>query len=166
MPTIGLIPKDDIVSKKAPYGSGGAKYFSSSQVLTSQGVFVHADSSDAYSMDLDNKSQLSDVYAFQGNQVLDTEDLSENDSTDAYTQRASKAQRQWIKWNNDIIPQLLQPYMTLMQETASLRNIDKVQNTNKCPGCNLGRNITVQCIYFNSKFLELVFNDTNFFCRN
>ena len=45
--------------------------------------------------------------------------------------------------------------MVLLQETASLRNVDNIKETNRCMGCENGRQISVQCIFFNSKFLCL-----------
>ncbi len=147
-PSIGLVRKGTSTAKKAPYGSGGAKYFSSSQVLTAEGVFVQPD-------DLTEQfttENLSKIYAFQGTEDSDANNSSDPDSAKAKAVRASKSQKQWTVWTHDIIPQLLQPYMILMQETASLRNVDNIKETNRCMGCENGRQISIQCIFFNSKF--------------
>ncbi len=147
-PSIGLVRKGTSTTEKAPYGSGGAKYFSSSQVLTAEGVFVQPDNlTDQFTTE-----NMSKLYAFQGTEDSDANNSSDLDSDEAKAVRASKSKKQWTVWTHNIIPQLLQPYMILMQETASLRNVDNIKETNRCMGCEKGRQISIQCIFFNSKF--------------
>lgn len=148
-----LVPPASLLSapvpaEKAPYGSGGAKYFSSSQVLTSHGVFVQPDNLSDYK----HTGNSANIYAFPGSEDPDFDKSSDYDSDKARAKRATKSQSQWSAWSDTIIPQLLQPYMTLMQETASLRDMDNIRKLRKCTGCVSGRQISVQCIFFNSKY--------------
>lgn len=67
--------------------------------------------------------------------------------------RAAKRQRQWRKWSEDVIPGLLQPYMSLLRETEGLRDINTRRQANGCAGCSSGRLLEVTCVYFESKII-------------
>ncbi|KDR65453.1 hypothetical protein GALMADRAFT_81864, partial [Galerina marginata CBS 339.88] len=47
-----------------------------------------------------------------------------------------------------IIPALLKPYLTLLSETAGLRDMPQIDNIHGCSGCAQGRLLNVSCIYF------------------
>ncbi|KIM39165.1 hypothetical protein M413DRAFT_75239, partial [Hebeloma cylindrosporum] len=64
--------------------------------------------------------------------------------------RAVKKQKQWRKWSEDVIPALLQPYMTLLRETEGLRNINSKRQADGCDGCSEGRLLNVTCVYFDN----------------
>lgn len=69
------------------------------------------------------------------------------------SQHANKKERQWRKWSEDIIPALLKPYLSLLQETSGLRNMNNARKRNLCEGCMQGRLLDVSCIFFESKLL-------------
>ncbi|KDR66151.1 hypothetical protein GALMADRAFT_44200, partial [Galerina marginata CBS 339.88] len=61
-----------------------------------------------------------------------------------------KRQKQWQKWSQVIIPMMLGPYVTLLQETQSLRNMSVVRSRVLCDGCDHGSLLEVSSIYFDS----------------
>lgn len=48
---------------------------------------------------------------------------------------------------------LLKPYVALLHETDSLRNLEKVRGDKGCTGCPNGQSLEVSCILFNSMWL-------------
>jgi hypothetical protein len=58
----------------------------------------------------------------------------------------SKKAKQWKKWDEEIIPMLIEPYLHLLRETQSLRNLTTLQQNSAppaCDGCSGGRNLRV-----------------------
>ncbi len=70
--------------------------------------------------------------------------------------RANKKKRQWIKWNDEVVPGLLRPYVSLLFQTDSLCNVHIVRTDIGCTGCELGRLIEIFCIFFESMFFFVV----------
>lgn len=65
--------------------------------------------------------------------------------------KTSKAKKQWLKWTLNIIPSLLQPYLSLLRTTDSLRNLHHdTEVVCTCGGLNI-RRLTVTCLYFDCK---------------
>jgi hypothetical protein len=64
-----------------------------------------------------------------------------------------KKEKQWIKWEQEIIPLMLVPYLELLRVTESLRNMREVRAQPRCSGCYGTRQLSVACIYFDSVFL-------------
>lgn len=64
-----------------------------------------------------------------------------------------KKERQWIKWASVTIPALLEPYLSLLRQTDSLREeiTPEVQSHCKCSSST--RKIQVACVYFERKNL-------------
>jgi hypothetical protein len=65
----------------------------------------------------------------------------------------SKKAKQWRKWDEEIIPMLIEPYLRLLRETQSLRNLTALQQNlapPACDGCSSGRSLRVSCVYFES----------------
>ena len=52
--------------------------------------------------------------------------------------RAGKKKRQWMKWNDEVIPDLLRPYVTLLAKTDNLQDTQYIQTGLGCTGCQLG----------------------------
>jgi hypothetical protein len=55
-----------------------------------------------------------------------------------------------------VIPSLIEPYVRLLHETDSLRNLGPLQHnlaTPACQGCSAGQKLKVSCVYFESTFL-------------
>jgi len=62
----------------------------------------------------------------------------------------SKKEKQWNKWNWEVLPAMLNPYLQLLRETDSLRNLSSMPRLLACLGCFGQRKLTVSCIYFES----------------
>jgi hypothetical protein len=80
----------------------------------------------------------------------------------------SKKAKQWKKWDEEIIPMLIEPYLRLLRETQSLRNLTALQQNSApaCDGCSGGRNLRVSCVYFESTSCLAVNEDLFLiFCR-
>lgn len=89
----------------------------------------------------------------------DEYELFEEDSAvtgDEYAKQQDKKRRQWRKWSETIIPEMLKPYLSLLRETESFRSLDNVRRRQICTGCSEGRVLQVSCIYFNSMYFHTV----------
>jgi len=149
----GLIPVEDLITSRRPYASKGLRLSFEGRVSTAVGLFsqVLPEEGRAASRE-DNISSLTD--AVGGDAVADEKgdlDGSTGDDDEVREARALKRQRQWRKWSEDVIPGLLQPYMSLLRETEGLRNINMKRQVNGCAGCSGGRLLEVTCVYFESK---------------
>jgi hypothetical protein len=61
-----------------------------------------------------------------------------------------KKQKQWLRWTNEVIPSLVQPYIHHLRISESLRSIPQYENT--VSRCNSGvRHLKIVCIYLDSK---------------
>ena len=101
------------------------------------------------------------VYTPQGHFVQHTDSLRE-DQTNTFKALATdiiveaeggkpgKKARQFQRWEGEILPALMQPYIQLLRETDSLRNMSEVRRLVGCSGCHSGRSLTVACIFFES----------------
>ena len=101
------------------------------------------------------------VYTPQGHFVQHTDSLQE-DQTNTFKALATdiiveaeggkpgKKARQFQRWEGEILPALMQPYIQLLRETDSLRNMSEVRRLVGCSGCHSGRSLTVACIFFES----------------
>lgn len=79
-------------------------------------------------------------------------------SPDANRLRAkTKKERQWLKWSNEIIPSLLQPYLNYLRSTQSLREPppDDAELEIICT-CGKETSLKVTCVYFERE-LDLIF---------
>src|SRR5436190_4139361 len=76
-------------------------------------------------------------------------------SGDAVRQGAlDKKRRQWRKWVDEVIPTLVEPYLSLLHQTKSLR-LDVPQGSviERLGDCeHLSRPLQVICVYFESMF--------------
>ncbi|KDR74540.1 hypothetical protein GALMADRAFT_141567 [Galerina marginata CBS 339.88] len=59
-----------------------------------------------------------------------------------------KRQKQWTKWSEVIIPKMLGPYVTLLRETKSLRDMTVAKSRVLCKRCIHGGSLEVSTIYF------------------
>ncbi len=149
----GLFPENTVYNSTA-YGAKGIQFKSSARVGTASGIFTQVlESSIPHEFQVADgvlDATLSDVQMVYRDDVSDDEDYS-SDDVQALEKRSNKKMQQWKKWTEVIIPAMLQPYMALMHETDSLRNIENCRKSSFCDGCNNGRMLNVTCIYFNSK---------------
>jgi len=162
LPQSRLVPVDQLPKKRRPYGSKGAAYSTGGRVVTPAGVFSHVIDIDGTSGSVGHQTlvegddpmqdvEMGEVAITYVETTTESEMLHPPLETDANLKRTTKKQRQWRKWSEDIIPALLKPYMSLMRETESLRNINMVRDRRGCAGCMNGRVLDISCIYFNSK---------------
>lgn len=143
-----LIPVDDLVPLRRPYGSKNLRLSFEGRVSTPMGLFSQV-LPEGVGADIGRDDLSSSPIA-----LVAGEDVGD-DSDDAVKVRAREAralkrQRQWRKWSEDIIPALLQPYMALLRETDGLRDINSKRQVNGCLGCSDGRLLDVTCVYFES----------------
>lgn len=91
--------------------------------------------------------------------VLDSSDDSDDDEATGQPGNANsqyqKKERQWRRWSEQVIPTLVKPYLSLLRETNSLRDLEKVRSTRGCQGCSDGQMLEVSCVFFNSMPLFL-----------
>ncbi|PPQ72968.1 hypothetical protein CVT26_014513 [Gymnopilus dilepis] len=58
-----------------------------------------------------------------------------------------KREQQWQRWNS-IIPEMLEPYVSLLRETNSLRDMSLPRERKLCKGCSDQISLEVLCVYF------------------
>jgi hypothetical protein len=153
----GLIPEDEIIPVRRPYGSKNLRLSFEGRVSTSVGMFTQVLAEEEPSAGGNDVS--SPTAIVMGKVAEANVDGSEEDLTDvlAREKRAVKRQQQWRKWSEDVIPALLHPYMALLRETQGLQNIDsKRQPSDSCAGCSGGRLLAVTCVYFQSRMISFV----------
>jgi hypothetical protein len=153
----GLIPVEDLIPSRRPYASKNLRLSFEGRVSTAGGLFSQVLPEEGYIASRDHDiSPLTDVVGADG--VADEEgdlDRSTADDDKAREARALKRQRQWRKWSEDVIPGLLQPYMSLLRETEGLRDINTKRQVDGCAGCSRGRLLEVTCVYFESKGIRI-----------
>jgi len=177
LPQSCLVPINQVPKQRHPYGSKKQAVRNvGSRIVTPAGVFAqvistsgnpasvsHVPLEEEVEMEVDAvDGGVPVVYVGAGDGQLPqggtTGDGAQGGSVedDEERKRAHKKERQWRKWSEDVIPVLLKPYLTLMRETQSLRNIESVRGKKGCVGCTLGRLLEISCIYFNRKLSLLV----------
>ncbi|KDR80500.1 hypothetical protein GALMADRAFT_62166 [Galerina marginata CBS 339.88] len=134
-PPPNLVPFDELPQSRRPYGSKQAVIGHQGLVYTPSGVYAHI--AEPF-LTTESTEKVDD----------ETNDLPDHDNSEVDEQRIAKKQRQWRKWSEDIIPALLKPYLTLLSETAGLRDMSQVDDIQGCTGCARGRLLYVSCIYF------------------
>ena len=65
-----------------------------------------------------------------------------------------KKEQQSQQWNENIIPKMLRPYVTLLRETDSLRDMSSVRGRAVCSGCATQTVLEVSCMFFDSLCLS------------
>ncbi|KAF8868702.1 hypothetical protein CPB84DRAFT_1695554 [Gymnopilus junonius] len=96
-------------------------------------------------MDLNN--ELSDEVDI--NPILEDEaDGAGERNVGENAQARKKKEQQWRKWSEDVIPGMLEPYVALMRETDSLRDLSAARSRKLCSGCEGYSSLEVSCIYF------------------
>jgi len=151
----GLIPVEDLISSRRPYASKNLRLSFEGRVSTAAGLFSQVLPEEGFISSRDDDISPVTV-AVGGDGVADEEgdlDGSTADDNEAREVRAAKRQHQWRKWSEDVIPGLLQPYMSLLRETEGLRDINTRRQANGCAGCSSGRLLEVTCVYFESKII-------------
>jgi len=152
-PTTGLMSEESVPVGRRPYGSANVVFGLPGRVVTGAGVFSQV-------INPDNKMGAVneyDVFEDKSEHSAGSEDEeSDASAKEAVRQenalrRAIKKEKQWKTWSEQIIPALLKPYVALLRETDSLRELDSARNHRGCSGCSLGRRLEVSCIFFESR---------------
>lgn len=88
------------------------------------------------------------VHSHVEEEVVDEDEDEDESMVD--TEASLKAKRLWQRWSEEVIPDLLKPYLQLLRKTGGLRVMDKVHNRAGCKGCANGRLINISCVFFES----------------
>lgn len=84
--------------------------------------------------------------------ILEDEVVEEDSHEAGDKGRAEKRERQWVKWVTEVLPEMLHPYLQLVRETDSFRNLGHIRQPPSCSGCGTHRTLDITCVYFDSEF--------------
>ncbi|PPQ96562.1 hypothetical protein CVT26_006290 [Gymnopilus dilepis] len=76
------------------------------------------------------------------------EDLPAEDEKEENERARIKKEKQWVRWSQEVIPSMIKPYVSLLKETESLRNLNAARARKLCKGCRGKSTLQVSCIYF------------------
>jgi hypothetical protein len=136
-----LLPVHDASLRRQPYGTSGLVHGHRELLYAPGGAF---------SQPTDPAVESS---ALQSN-VISVARADEDQWGLEPSEQSQLKEKQWKKWENETIPLLLQPYIHLLRETASLRNLSGLRqhfHPSSC-SCINPHLLNVACIYFESKF--------------
>jgi hypothetical protein len=68
------------------------------------------------------------------------------------SKHGTKKAKQWSRWANQVIPGLLQPFLTLLRESASLWEVPASYDSCDCGA----RKLKVIGVYFESKYIIIL----------
>jgi hypothetical protein len=142
-----LVLVDETTSTRRPYGSSGVFLGVQGQVATPSGVFLQVMPGSSHPFHQDRNEEVGEVVMFEDSE----DDLGSEDEEEEGVHQVGKKVRQWRKWSEDIIPALLEPYLELLRESESLRDVSDARNIQGCKGCQGKRQLEVVCVYFESK---------------
>ncbi|KAF8870464.1 hypothetical protein CPB84DRAFT_1855562 [Gymnopilus junonius] len=86
------------------------------------------------------------IFFHVGDQPGDELDIPEDVEERSKAQK--KKEQQWKKWSEEVIPAMIEPYLSLLEETDALRDLTAARNRKLCAGCVEGSTLQVSCIYF------------------
>ena len=144
------MPFESAPHERAPYGSRDLELRQPGYLYTPIGPHVQPNdpSRQCYPV-----SQISPDEVFHG--------ITEY--TESPTLRQQQAQqkkaRQWAKWTDDVIPILLQHFLTILCESESLRK--PVFQIPICTCLGPATQLKVACVYFECKHTVLILTSTN-----
>jgi len=144
---VALVPVEDIPLSRRPYGFGGPMQDLEGLVYTTEGIFLQI---------IPNRARHSspDVGAADNLQAVHVPLGEESDDDHREDPDAEKKQRQWLRWSREVIPAMIQPYLSLLHKSLNLSNLANFRNDVGCIGCDMGRRLAVSCIYFERKPLN------------
>ena len=79
---------------------------------------------------------------------------AEENGTELTDAAVAKKERQWLNWSRKVIPSMIVAYLTLLRESENLSKMDRSRHDDWCPGCNVGRSLSVSCIYFERELIN------------
>ena len=116
----GLIPVEELGHACVVYGTGHLPAaLPGAQILTRTEVFSHVINVDTNGGDVVHLQPLWNAQDDVDMSVDDDIGLLDDQSCLEVQKHASKQKRQWIKWNDDVIPALLRPYVDLLYKTEN-----------------------------------------------
>jgi len=146
-PVPNLLPVGGIPSARWPYASLGLFLGVQGQVATPSSVFSQVMPQGQALHEAGDEAAGEMVMFEESEDELSTED----DDKEEAARQIGKKEWQWRKWSEDVIPALLEPYLELLRESESLRDVSGARNAEGCKGCRDKRQLEVVCVYFESK---------------
>ena len=92
-------------------------------------------------------SNAADTFSEETSVVPDNEAA---DKSNGPVRTYKKKEQQFRGWDEKTIPEMLGPYITLLRETNSLRDLSLARNNKICAGCEGVASIEVLCVFFES----------------
>jgi len=135
---VHLLPVEDIPLPRRSSGFGGPMQDIEGLVYTTEGIFSQI-------IPETTRQSVLNIKKFDTPQAVHIP-LGEDDDRD--DPDAEKKQSQWLRWSSEIIPAMVQPYLSLLRDSENLGNLAGLRNSGGCIGCDAGRRIAVSCIYF------------------
>ena len=137
-----LVPVDNTSLSRHSSGFGGPMQDIEGLVYTTEGIFsqIIPDSARQSTPTIQEANNQPAIHI-----PLGDEDDDEDDPD------AEKKQAQWLRWTREVIPAMVQPYLSLLRGSGNLSNLANVRSDVGCSGCEVGRWLTVSCIYFERK---------------
>lgn len=136
----GLVPVDEVKHKCGHYGTGRSTNEVDSLVYTSSGVFSQV----LHSAPVEEQLAYQEMHEATVSHVTLTDDANHQLLTD---KAAAKKECQWLSWSKNVIPSMIEPYLTLLRDTKNLSDMNSTRIKAGCTGCGQ-QQLAVSCIYF------------------
>lgn len=147
----GLLSVDIKSGRRRNYGARGFGSFVAGRVSTPHGDFSQMIESEATHLPLADAMAV-DIQGDDGGQTddMDMDDIDGSSSSldMEVLNKEKKKKRQMAVWMETVIPAMVQPYLQLLRETGSLRDLTFVRKGVLCSGCVSGRVLEVFCVFF------------------
>ena len=138
---VHLLPVEDIPLPRRSSGFGGSMQDIEGLVYTTEGIFSQI-------ITETTRQSLPNIQKFDTPQAVHIPLGEESEDDDRDDPDAEKKQSQWSRWSREIIPAMVQPYLSLLRDSENLGNLASLRNSGGCMGCDEGRRLAVSCIYF------------------
>ena len=133
-PEATLVPLEDLPSVRHPYGSGNTVSGVQGCITTPRGVYAQVVPS--RSNHFEEEECMEDGSADEDIEMEVDHEIGGSDVDEVEVVRqADKKRRQWRNWSERVIPMLLEPYLELLKESESLRDLTSVRDRLGCRGC-------------------------------
>jgi hypothetical protein len=152
-PITGLVRVEDAPQRRQPYGTGRAVVYPEPLVFGPGGPYVQPDP----------PARIHSPRPFPGEFFDDNASMTagSNPGTSRHAVFRKK-ERQWARWQQEVIPSLVQPYLRLIRETDSLRNMAGLSPPPPCVcGGEDARSLEVARISFHSTLSLLTASHIN-----
>jgi hypothetical protein len=135
-----MLPVHDAPLRRQPYGTSGLVHGPQGLLYAPEGPFMQP------------ADPVSGLSARRSNDPS-TNHATEDQGEPGHDQLPQKKEKQWKKWEMETIPLLLQPYIHLLHETESLRDLRAFRQQSRRSSCRCTnpQPLNVACIFFESK---------------